>query len=596
MMNGKSLALLGAAATFAFAGVSNAANITVSSDVSVSTTWTADNVYNLDGQIYVLPGATLTIEPGTIVATTATANGSGSLAITRGAKINAKGTFDAPIIFTSSNDDFVNWREAANEWGNITIMGRGYIANGVGSPNFIPGNTSTCGNNVADMEGLTPDFANDPNVRYGGTDDDDDSGCLEYVSIRYGGRVIGLGDELNGLSLGGIGRGTDINHIEIMNNVDDGIEIWGGTVNLKYVSIWNIGDDSFDVDQGWRGKAQFGLIVQGYSLDASQGSGVGDNCIETDGAEDSDSQPVTTAAIYNFTVIGQPAPGAGDGGTAWRANARVQYRQCIFMDLGERLVRFDDLDGDGSQGYGFNGTLSWPATWTTPYTATSTVNPCSNPAARYTAQSAGNAPGQGFLAEITDSVFFRNLASDAYTESDARGVTVAGGSNPAKANVVPAVDFGNIDANMPIVSLGRAAPVTKGGKTMLRVISIDPRAANDAVSSVGSPPAGDDFFSAADYRGGFGPNENWICGWTAAEQYGFVVAPPGGCVAPANPCPWDCAPDGGNGSVNIDDLLRVINEFGTASTACDNAPDNGDGTFGNGTINIDDLLGVINNF
>jgi hypothetical protein len=80
-----------------------------------------------------------------------------------------------------------------------------------------------------------------------------------------------------------------------MNNVDDGIEIWGGTVNLKYFSIWNIGDDSFDVDQGWRGKAQFGLIVQGYSLDANQGSGVGDNVFETDGAEDSDAQPVTTA-------------------------------------------------------------------------------------------------------------------------------------------------------------------------------------------------------------------------------------------------------------------------------------------------------------
>jgi hypothetical protein len=595
MKNGKSLALLGVAATCAFAGVSNAGTVVVNADIAVSTTWTADNVYDLDGQIYVLPGATLTVEPGTVIATTATLDGSGSLAVTRGAKIIAEGTFDDPIIFTSSNDDFMNWREAANEWGNLTIMGRGYISNGPGSPNFIPGNTATCGNNVADMEGLTPEFANDPNTRYGGTDDDDDSGTLEYVSIRYGGRVIGLGDELNGLSLGGIGRGTDISHIEIMNNVDDGIEIWGGTVNLKYVSIWNIGDDSFDVDQGWRGKAQFGLIVQGYSLDASQGSGVGDNCLETDGAEDSNSQPVTTTTLYNFTVIGQPAPGAGDGGTAWRANARVQYRQCIFMDLGERLVRFDDLDGDGSQGYGFDGTLSWPATWTTAYTTTSTVNPCANPAARYTAQSAGNAPGQGFLAEITDSVFFRNLAGDAYTESNARGVTVAGGSNPAKGNVVPAVDFGDIDANMPIVSLGRAAPVVKGGKTMLRVISIDPRAANDAVNSVGTPPA-DGFFSPADFRGGFGPNDNWICGWTAADQYGFVVAPPGGCAAPSNPCPWDCAPDGGNGAVNLDDLLRVVNDFGTASTACDNAPDNGDGTFGNGAINLDDLLGVVNNF
>ena len=168
------------------------------------------------------------------------------------------------------------------------------------------------------MEGLQPP-AGSTIAQYGGGNDDDDSGTLDYVSIRYGGRVVGLNNELNGLSLGGIGRGTDIDFVEIMNNVDDGIEIWGGTVNLKHFSIWNIGDDSLDIDQGWRGKAQFGLIVQGYSLDANQGSGVGDNCIEMDGAEDSDYQPVTTASLYNMTVIGQPVD--GDGATAWRDNA-----------------------------------------------------------------------------------------------------------------------------------------------------------------------------------------------------------------------------------------------------------------------------------
>ena len=123
--------------------------------------------------------------------------------------------------------------------------------------------------------------------------------------------------------------------------------IWGGTVNLKYVNIWNIGDDSFDIDQGWRGKAQDIFIVQGYSADASQGSGVGDNCFETDGAEDSDWQPVTTAAIYNATVIGQPVD--GDHGTAWRDGCRMQYRNCIFMDLGHKLIQFDNIDGDGAQ-------------------------------------------------------------------------------------------------------------------------------------------------------------------------------------------------------------------------------------------------------
>jgi hypothetical protein len=274
--------------------------------ITVSTTWTAANVYDLQDQIFVMPGATLTIEAGTRIASTPTANGSGSLAVTRGAQIFVNGTADAPVVMTSAADNGT-WREAANEWGNLTIMGNGLIsashADGqpveVNNNGVIRVNTKLPdGLNQKQMEGLTAGSPGDPKVLYGGNNDDDDSGSISYLSIRYGGRVIGLNNELNGLSLGGIGRATEIDHVEIMNNVDDGIEIWGGTVNLKYFSIWNVGDDSFDVDQGWRGKAQFGLIVQGYSLDADQGSGVGDNAFETDGAEDSDAQPVTTATIY----------------------------------------------------------------------------------------------------------------------------------------------------------------------------------------------------------------------------------------------------------------------------------------------------------
>src|SRR5262249_9018976 len=148
-----------------------------------------------------------------------------------------------------------------------------------------------------------------------------------------------------------------------------------GTVNIKYFNIWNIGDDCFDVDQGWRGKAQFGLLVQGYSTKVAQGSGTGDNMFETDGAEQSDWQPVTTAVVYNVTGIGQPGSAGGtaldgsDHATAWRDNARVQYRNCIFMDVGDRLVSFDNVDGDGGAGYGFGtpATLSWAATWTTDF-------------------------------------------------------------------------------------------------------------------------------------------------------------------------------------------------------------------------------------
>jgi hypothetical protein len=487
------------------AGLANA-QVIVNSDITTSTTWTSNNVYQMTTQIYVRNGATLTIQPGTRIASVL----GGSLAVTRGSQIQALGTELAPIVFTSTSDTGV-WREAALEWGNLTVMGRAYISEAVAT---IPTNVPTfSANNYGIMEGLIPMNGTDPNVRYGGGNDDDDSGTISYCSFRYGGTVIGLNDELNGLSLGGIGRGTDIHHIEIMNNVDDGIEIWGGTVNFKYVSIWNIGDDSFDIDQGWRGKAQFGLIVQGYSLNAAQGSGVGDNCLETDGAEDSDQQPVTTAAIYNFTVIGQPSQldqfggvltEGGDGATAWRDNARIQYHNCIFMDCGEKVVRFDNSDGDGANGYGYHGTLSWAATWTTPNNAVPPhANDPVNPSLYYMAQPAG------FLAEIVDSVFYNNTAPDAYPEAIARGVTAVA------SNVIEPL-------NSPIQSITRLPAVIRGGKYQQRVSLLDPRPANDALTSVGWA-TGDSFLCAAHYRGAFAPGCNWLARWSAADEFGMLV-------------------------------------------------------------------------
>jgi hypothetical protein len=480
---------------------SNVVNVT--SNIATSTVWTRDNVYNLTTQIYVLPGASLTIEAGTTVATVPTPNGSGSLAVTRGAQIFVQGTAECPVIMTSTNDTATwaggnrrsgTWREAANEWGNLTLMGRAYISDDANPTNVAqPGSA-----NVAAMEGVTAEFPGDTKILYGGGDDGDDSGSIEYLSIRYGGRVIGLANELNGLSLGGIGAGTTISHVEIMNNVDDGIEIWGGTVNLDHVSIWNVGDDSLDIDQGYRGQIQFGLIVQGNSLNASQGSGVGDNCVEVDGAENSDWQPVTTTCIYNLTVIGQPVD--GDGATAWRDNARVQYRNCIFMDCGEKVVRFDDVDGDGALGYGHNGTLDWLTSWATPFDG-APAHPNDGGAGLYTAQFSGN------LCEISDSVLFNN--SD-YTEFNNVGADA-----PASNNVVE-------PAAMPIQALMRGTPVVRGGKVMLPVLGLDPRPAGDALTSVASAPAGG-FLVPAPYRGAFAPDlDPWLGEWTASFAFGLT--------------------------------------------------------------------------
>ena len=544
----------------------SAVEVMVTADIAVSTTWTKNNVYNLQGQRYILPGATLTIQAGTVIASDI----GGSLAITRDARIECVGTKLEPVIFTSKADRATwtagdpstgTWRATANEWGNLTIMGRAYhgkygagaIATNTAAPNA---------GNYANMEGLTASGVDDTRTFYGGGNDMDDSGSFQFVSLRYGGKVVGLGNELNGLSLGGIGKATVIDHIEIMNNVDDGIEIWGGTVDLKYFSIWNVGDDSFDIDQGWRGRAQFGLIVQGYSIPGTvSGSGFCDSMVEMDGAEKSDAQPVTTASMYNLTLIGQPL--GGRAATKWRDNARAQFNNSIIMDSGKEVIKNDNTDGEaagGQTGYGYNGTLTWANTWTTAYNVYSTVNPFASPASAYTAQSNGK------LIQYKDTVFFNNLNSAAYTEATARGVFDAANNNVQSAA-----------GASPIVSLTRGATVTGGtaGQFVQPVISIDPRAANAAASSVGSAPS-DGFFEQANYRGAFSTSANWLCGWTAADAFGLSIAPPGGC---SSGCPADL---NGDGIINGADLSTMLSNWG-GSGATDL---NGDGVTGGADLAV----------
>ena len=542
-----------------------AAEVLVSGNITTSTTWTSNNVYNLQGQVYVSPGATLTIQAGTVVASDL----GGSLAVTRDARLVCNGNASNPVIFTSKTDYNTwtpsnprgRWRAVANEWGNITIMGNGYIGKygaGAVSTNTAAPNAG----NYANMEGLTASGSSDTRTFYGGGDDLDNSGSLTYTQIRYGGLVVGLGNELNGLSLGGIGKSTRIDHIEIMNNVDDGIEVWGGTVDMKYVSIWNIGDDSFDVDHGWRGRAQFGLIVQGYSiLGASSGSGTCDSIFEFDGAAKSDAQPVTTANLYNFTAIGQPL--SGKHACKFRDNARVQYNQSIFMDIGAAVVRNDNTDGeatDGQTGYGYNGTLSWANTWTTAYNVTSTVNPFSTPAAIAAAYRALSA---GTLIQYTDNVFFNNNASAAYTEANARGVFAAANNN--------------VQATLsPITSISRGSNISQGGGVIQPVIGLDPRAANNAVTSAGTAP-NDGFFDQVNYRGGFSPTSSWLCGWTASEAFGYTTA---GC---STPCVGDLNGDRVVGGADLGALLGNWNGSGTGDL-------NGDGNV-NGS-DLGSLLGA----
>ena len=364
--------------SLAAATAANAQFVDVTSDITTSTTWTSNNVYVLKADIYISAGATLTIQPGTVIASELVTgqNTRAALIATKGARLIAIGSQTQPIIFTSKAD-YNTWTPtnprglfratATSEWGNLTLLGNAYI-----SEDAVAGNVATPNaNNRAVMEGLIAASPKDTRPLYGGGNDDDNSGTLSYVSIRYGGQLVGANVELNGLALGGVGRETIIDHIDLINGLDDGIEIWGGTVNIKYVNIWNSGDDSLDIDQGWRGKIQFGFIVQGYcKAGAASGSGFSDNAIELDGAERADYQPVTTGVLYNLTVVGNPGTGSGSNGsdhaTAWRDNCNMQIRQSVFTGLGEAFVRSEN-PSDGSGGYGAFSSLGWAARWSTSF-------------------------------------------------------------------------------------------------------------------------------------------------------------------------------------------------------------------------------------
>ncbi len=242
----------------------------VSGEISTNTTWTADKIHVLTGKVYLKEGVTLTIQAGTIIKGK---EGVGSLAsaliIPRGAKIIAEGTADKPIIFTSVLDDIKPGQKAGTKlgdydfgkWGGLIILGKAPVS-------------ATNGDTETQIEGIPGDLTYG---KYGGSDAADNSGVLKFVSVRHGGALIGDGNEINGITLGGVGTGTVIENIEVVSNLDDGVEIFGGTVNLKNVAVGFIGDDAIDVDQNYSGTVDNFYIIHG--------SDNTDEALELDGPE-----------------------------------------------------------------------------------------------------------------------------------------------------------------------------------------------------------------------------------------------------------------------------------------------------------------------
>ncbi len=328
------------------------------SGVLQTQTWTKNNVYLLQGVVYVDSLATLTIEAGTVIRGDANTIIS-SLVIQRGATIIANGTPCNPIVFTSSKAIGARVR---GDWGGLTILGRGL---------------TNQGNNV-NIEGIG---ATEPRARYGGNNNADNSGSLKYIRIEYAGFAIAAGNELNSLTFGGVGSGTTVDFIQTSFGNDDAFEWFGGAVNCKHLVAYRTLDDDFDTDFGYSGLVQFGLGIKDPTVSD-------DPAISTSEGFESDNNgtapftptPKTSASFYNITQIGafrcgsnaggitQPTANGFRRGARIRRNSELKIFNSIFMNNWRGLVTDADVIANGLANFQNNIiAMDLTTVWVAPY-------------------------------------------------------------------------------------------------------------------------------------------------------------------------------------------------------------------------------------
>jgi hypothetical protein len=284
----------------------------ISGYITSDMTLTNDRVWLLQGFVYVTNGATLTVEPGTLIKGDKATKG--ALIISRGSKLMADGTADQPIVFTSNGPvAFRNY----GDWGGIILLGKASI-NQAGGEAIIEGGVEDGQGNGTYGGGLNPD-------------DDDNSGVLRYVRIEFPGIAFQPNNEINGLTCGGVGRATVLENIQVSYSGDDAFEFFGGTVNAKYLVAFRSLDDDFDTDNGYRGKLQFLYSVRDPNVADISGS-VG---FESDNdATGSGNTPITGAIFSNVTVAG-PKYSTNTINANYKrgAHLRRNTQQCIYNSI-----------------------------------------------------------------------------------------------------------------------------------------------------------------------------------------------------------------------------------------------------------------------
>lgn len=429
-------------------------------------TLVADSVYYLDGYVFVESG-TLTIEPGTVIMGFETPSevsegNETSLIITRNARIEAEGTPDNPIIFTSELDEeplggsIILNQTNSKLWAGLIILGN--------APAYAGGNTD-----AIQIEGI-PD--GEERAQYGGDVEDDDSGTLRYVSIRFSGAEIGPGDEIQGLTLGGVGSGTTLEYIDIFVSADDGIEIFGGTVNIRNISVAFSEDDSFDFDLGWAGNGQYLFALQG-------GNGA-DHGGEWDGASPDNAPLYSTGRLYNMTLIGQGLNSTARANDAvavlMRDGSAYSIYNSIITDFNGLGIEIEDLDvaedsydktvldanGDGAAVAG----NMWYV---------------------------GNATSIETMVKVTDTAVSRD------SDGSATAAWLTGQSNifedPQLGGICRTVDCGQLD------------PIPAAASATTLAVNVNENGVDQTT-----------------YIGAFDPAVTpWIAGWTTLARYGFLA-------------------------------------------------------------------------
>ena len=297
---------------------------TVEGSTEQNVTFSASKKYLLKGFVHVKSGATLTIEPGTIIK--GDKDTKGSLIIERGGKIMAEGTAQKPIIFTSNQP---KGSRKPGDWGGLIILGS--------APTNLP-------SDKAIIEGGSK-------VPFGGTNTTDNSGVVKYVRIEFGGIAFQPDNEINGLTLGGVGSGTVIDYVQVSHTGDDSFEFFGGTVNAKHLIAYKTVDDMFDTDNGYSGKLQFLVGLSDPTIADASGS----NGFESDNdAQGTGATPKTTAIFSNVSLFG---PKATPDATTFNANFKrgMHIRRNSSISVYNTLIAgwptgllLDDQSGNGS--------------------------------------------------------------------------------------------------------------------------------------------------------------------------------------------------------------------------------------------------------